>query len=393
MEKQYKTPEERKAQRLKLAQRQRAIRAGAILLAIVLSLISLVQSCSTKKAIEDLAAQIAAKKAAQAEALQAEASVVEIPVIPETVEAVPGDHTITLSFVGDVTLCGPEDSEAQTRFQSTLENQGAACFFEDVKSIFEGDDLTVINLECVLANTGRRVEKSTTFRADPSYMDILTEGGVDAVSIASDHTRDYGDEGHVDTIAGLDNADLYRFGNGFTTMVTLDGIQVGFCGVDETEHGIGSQEELETDIYKLKEAGAEIIIVSIHWGEENATTPGDFQVELGHAAVDAGADLVIGHHPRVLQGIELYKGKYICYSLGTFLTGDTGLTDMDTVIFQQTFTLKDKTLESDFQLIPCVRDGDSFATLPASGTAAQTVLDKIYERSAQLDGGIQREEA
>lgn len=390
MDNQYKTPEERRAQRQKLLQRQRAIRAGGILLAIVLSLISLVQSCSTKKAIQELSEQLAAKKAVQ-QAMMEEPAPEQEASSPEAMTAIAGDHAITLSFVGDVTLCSPtEDGES---FGACYEKNGAACFFEDVKSIFEGDDLTVIDLECVLATTGIRVEKSTTFQADPSYVDILTEGGVDAVNIASDHTRDYGDEGHVDTIANLDNADIERFGNNYTTILTLDGISVGFCGIDETQHGVGSQEELEKDISKLKEEGAQIVVVSIHWGEENATEPEKLQQSLGHAAVDAGADLVIGHHPRVLQGIENYKGKYICYSLGTFLTGDTGLKDMDTVIFQMTFTVDGKDVTSAYNLIPCVRSGseNSYRTTPATGTAAQEILNKLYDRSAALEGGIQRE--
>lgn len=390
MDNQYKTPEERRAQRQKLLQRQRAIRAGGILLAILLSLIALIQSCSTKKAIEDLAAQLAAKKAAQEAMLETEPSFDEMQ-LPEVEAAVSGDHTITLSFVGDVSLCGPEGDEEG--FQSCYEKNGAACFFEDVKSIFEGDDLTVINLECVLATTGERVEKSTTFQTDPSYVDILTSGGIDAANIASDHTHDYGDEGHVDTIANLDNADISRFGNNYTTILTLDGIQVGFCGIDETQHGAGSQEELEKDISKLKEEGAQLVVVSIHWGEENAATPGKLQQSLAHAAVDAGADLVIGHHPRVLQGIEKYNGKYICYSLGTFLTGDTGLGDKDTVIFQMTFTVDGKNRESAYRLIPCVRSGseNSYRTTPAGGEAAQEILNKVYARSAELEGGIQSE--
>lgn len=393
MDNQYKTPEERRAERLKLAQRQRMIRAAAILLAIVLSLVSLIQSCRTQKAIEDLAAQLAARKAAEAQALL-EAQTQEEEQTAAGITAVSGDNSITLSFVGDVTLCSADDAEYTGSFEACYDTYGESCFFENVKSIFEGDDLTVANLECVMATSGTRVQKSTTFRADPSYVSILLDGSIDAVNIASDHTYDYGDEGHVDTIAHLDNADIHRFGNNYTNILTLDGIAVGFAGIDETSHGVGSQEELEKDIAALKEAGAQLIIVSIHWGEEGADSPNALQISLGHAAIDAGADLVVGHHPGNLQGIEYYNGKYICYSLGTFITGEGDVEDTDTVIFQQTFTLKGDTVtaEKDVNIIPCsLNDAEanrSYCPTPVSGEEADRIMNRIYTLSSELEGGI-----
>ncbi len=395
MDNQIKTPEQKLAQRQKQrkARQQRLLRDLAVLLAIVLSIASLVQSCSTRKAIDDLAATIAAKKAAQAEAqLQAEAEEAEAEAAPLT--GTPGDGAITLSFVGDITLCGPQGTEDATAFDAIYAQSGEACFFENVKSIFEGDDLTVGNLECVLAATGSRVEKSVTFRADPSYVGILRAGNIEALNIASDHTRDYGDESHVDTIAALDNADLIRFGNNFTHLMELDGILVGFTGVDETSHGVGSLEELEKDIADLKAQGAQVIVVSIHWGQENAQTPDDLQIELGHGAIDAGADIVVGHHPGNLQGIEYYKGRYICYSLGTFITGDTTTEDRDTAIFQVTFTVnKDAGAVADYKVIPCTLFSETGTPQPTplTGEDGERVLTRIYEMSAALDGGITRE--
>lgn len=399
MDNQFKTPEERKAERLKLAKRQRTIRAAAILLAILLSLISLIQSCSTKKAIEDLAAQIAAKKAAQAaQLLEAETETEEIPLDVFAAPApVSGNNTITLSFVGDCILASYEGCEDAFPFERCYELNGASYFFENVKSIFEGDDLTIANLECSLATSTNRVEKSRTFQGDPSYVEILTSGGIDAVNIANDHAHDYGDEGHVDTLANLDNADIFRFGNGYTKILEADGIQVGFLGVDETDLGAsGTLEALNEDIQALRDEGAQIIIASFHWGEEGATAPDDATVSLAHAAVDAGADLVIGHHAGILQGIEYYQGKYICYSLGSFLYGaETSVKDMDTMIFQVELSLnKDTVTTENYYIIPCSVAStatNDYCPTPLTGDEAQRVLDKIYALSGALDGGIVQE--
>lgn len=387
MDNQFKTPEEKRAERKKLLQRQRLIRTAAILLAIVLSLASLIQSCSTKKAIEDLAAQIAAKKAAQAAQVQAPQE--EAPIPSSNTQS--GDGKVTLSFVGDCILAS---NGGDGGFERCYDQNGAAYFFKNVKSIFEGDDLTIANLECALSTSGERVEKSQSYQGDPSYVSILTQSGLDAVNIANDHGHDFGDEGHVDTLANLDKAGISRFGNGFVKIVEADGIKIGFTGVDETDLGSsGAKAELEDTLQKLKEQGAELLIVSFHWGEEGQTEPDDNMIALAHAAIDGGADLVIGHHPGVLQGIECYKGKYICYSLGTFLYGaGTEPRDMNTIIFQVVMSVaKGSGQTEDFQIIPCSlasTQTNDFCPTPLTGEDAQQVLDQIYAMSSQLEGGI-----
>lgn len=130
---------------------------------------------------------------------------------------------------------------------------------------------------------------------------------------------------------------------------------------------------------------------SFHWGEEKAEYPNDVQVELAHAAIDAGADLVLGHHPHVLQGIEQYKGKNIVYSLGNFCFGGNMYpSDMDTMIFQQTFTLKGGKLQEDnvTNIIPCsissVEDYNNYQPTPAAGEKETEILNKITQRSQGL---------
>lgn len=380
MDNQFKTPEEKRAERARVIRRQRIIRTAAILLAIFLSLASLIQSCSTKKAVEDLAAQLAAKKAA---ALAQEASQEEEP---GDEVSLGGAGTVTLSFVGDCILSSNGGDGA---FESYATQNGDSYFFKNVKSIFEGDDLTIANLECALSSSGHRVEKSQSYQGDPSYVSILTTGGVDAVNIANDHGHDYGDEGHVDTLANLDMAGVSRFGNGFVKILEVNGVQVGFTGVDETDLGYaGAKKELEETMEKLKEEGADLIIVSFHWGVEGQTQPDDSMTELAHAAIDGGANLVIGHHPGVLQGIECYEGKYICYSLGTFLYGaDDTPREQDTVIFQ--IALNGTTGETEgYSLIPCSLSssaaGNDFCPTPLQGEEAERVLAHMDAMSEAL---------
>lgn len=395
--KKQQTPEQKRAERQKYLKMQRNIRMAAIALAIALGLISLIVSCSTRSAIKDLEAKISAKKAKEAMTLQEETPPSAAP--SASPSPVQDKQTITLSFVGDCTLSSYEGAAYDLSFESYYETYGEAYFFQNVKSIFEGDDLTVANLEGTLTKSENRMNKQWTFKADPSYVNILTTGGIDAVNVANNHTVDYGDEGYVDTLANLDNAGIARFGNDYTTIVSVKGVKVGLTGIYECEAGIECKTQAVDNVKALKEQGAQVIIVSFHWGDENSYTPNDVHTVLAHAVIDEGADLVVAHHPHVLQGIEVYNGKYICYSLGNFCFGGNSICqDKDTMIFQQTFTLLDGECQdnADYEIIPCSISTDmtanTYCPTPATGDEAQRILDKVYDMSAELTGGISPKE-
>ena len=407
-----KTPQQLRAERQKYLRIQRGIRMGAIAFAIILSIISLCVSCSTKKSVEDLAAQLRAKKIAQAqEELQAaQASASPAP----SSEAVTGGTTVTLSFVGSCTLGTDENDGYDGSFGEYYDNYGAGYFFQNVKSIFEGDDLTVASLESTLTLSDTRQDRDRALRADPSYADILTQGGIDATDVANDHIYDYGNEGYVDTLANLDNAGIGRFGfdNVLTTqvsgtslpnaaiqssMVEQDGISIGLVGVWQDSEQDYESMALDS-VNELQEQKAQIIVVMIHWSSEDPSIPDDGQISLAHSLINAGADLIIGIQPQAMQGIECYQGKYIVYSLGSFLSGDTAPESMDTMIFQQTFTVANGEAQSDapFEIIPCSISTDAttntYCPTPASGDDADRILDEIYALSDQLDGGIRPEQ-
>ncbi len=397
-----KTPQQRRAERQKYMRIQRIIRMCAILLAIVLSLAALIQSCAVKKAVEDLAAQMAAKKAQEAAAAAVSPSPSPSPE--------PEGEQITLSFVGDCTLGMDQTDAYEGCFPQYYDEYGAGYFFQNVKSIFEGDDLTVANLEGTFTASGNRADKLWTFRGDPSYASILTEGGIDAVNVANDHTDDYGDEGYVDTLANLDNAGIGRFGYSNELLVELApdggtagdsaeeaaGITVGLAGYSQAYDDYA--EKALSSVQSLRDDGADIVIISLHWGTEYEYAPDEDQVSLAHQLIDAGADLVVGHNSHVLQGIEYYHGKYIAYSLGTFCFGGSdNPPDYDTVILRQTFTLADGAVrpQAELELIPCSISSQSGSNTccptPASGTEAQRILDKLYTLSAEMEYGIEQE--
>ena len=141
---------------------------------------------------------------------------------------------------------------------------------------------------------------------------------------------------------------ISTFGYDRTAIVDVKGVKVGLLGTYELDVHEDCEEDMIENIQSLQEQGAQIIIASFHWGIERANIPNEIQVDLAHSAIDHGADLVLGHHPHVLQGIETYKGKNIVYSLANFcFGGNSSPSDMDSMIFQQTFTLEDGELIED----------------------------------------------
>lgn len=300
--------------------------------------------------------------------------------------------SFTISAVGDCTFGTDENFAYEGSMPAKYDEVGDFnYFFENVKSVFEEDDLTIVNFEGTLTDSTTREDKQFAFKADKSYAEILTDGFVEAANLANNHSKDYGEQSYNDTMDALDEAGITNFGYDRVAIKKVKGIKVGLVGTYVLADGLGVKDSMEKNIQDLKDEGAQVIIASFHWGEEKAEYPNDVQVELAHAAIDAGADLVLGHHPHVLQGIEQYKGKNIVYSLGNFCFGGNMYpSDMDTMIFQQTFTLKGGKLQEDnvTNIIPCsissVEDYNNYQPTPAAGEKETEILNKITQRSQGL---------
>lgn len=309
-------------------------------------------------------------------------------------EQEPDSVTITVSAAGDCTLGTDESFDYESGFTGIYDSVGdPSYFFKEVQPIFSQDDLTIVNMEGTLTEEETRAEKQFAFKAPPSYAEILTQGSVEAANLANNHSRDYGEQSYTDTINALDEEGITSFGYDRTALMDIKGVKVGLVGTYELEDNLGCKDEMVKNVESLKEAGAQIIIVSFHWGVELETTPNEVQVELAHAAVDSGADLVLGHHPHVISGIEEYKGKNIVYSLGNFcFGGNSSPSDMDSMIFQQTFTVENGELKEDnvTNVIPCkissaYQEGyNNYQPVPAEGEAKDAILQRIEEYSQNL---------
>lgn len=252
----------------------------------------------------------------------------------EPVETEPAEERILLTFVGDCTLgASPANYYAEVGFIKTVgEDYGYP--FRNVIGYFETDEYSFANLEGPLTDEGYPVQKTHTFRGPTDYIQILLENSVDFVSIANNHTLDYGQTGYTSTLETLNGAGIpYVERDASTVVTTPNGLKIGVYAAVYYHLDV---EDMVTEITDLKEQDCDIIIFAPHWGVEKTYTPTMEQVEVGHAAIDAGADIVWGSHPHALQPIERYNGGIIFYSLGNFSFGGNSMPeDFDTALLQQ----------------------------------------------------------
>jgi len=258
----------------------------------------------------------------------------------------PAPVTLVISAVGDCTL-GTDYRVvgAPGTFHREMDAVG-----EDYKYPFSGvlpelaaDDLTIANLETTLSSATSRIEAPFVFAGKPEYAQILKEGSVEVVSVANNHSHDLGQRGHADTLSALQKHGVGYFGYGHIDRRVIKGIEVvnlGYTG------GRSTIKNAMARAVKENKRADNLVIVSFHWGIEGINQPIDEQKVLGKAAIDAGADLVLGHHPHVLQGIASHKGRKIVYSLGNFVFGGhSNPADKDSMIYQALFTKKDGKVE------------------------------------------------
>lgn len=300
-----------------------------------------------------------------------------------------GNVTITISAAGDVTLGNHQNQEYAYSFRQKYDEEGDAYFLENVKDIFEDDDMTVVNFEGTLTYAEERRETTYNMKGDPSYIQILNDGSVEAVGFANNHCMDYLQKGHDDTVDCFKEAGLTYAYDAVTGIYETKGIKIGLIAVNEVEQGAAVEKIIQSDIDSLREQDADLIVVCCHWGVESETQPEDYQMVLGRKCVDWGADLVLGSHPHVLQGIELYQGKFIVYSLANFcFGGNRNPKDKDTMIFQQQFTFVDGVKQEDIvgRVIPCsvssVKGLNDFRPTPAEGDEYTRILQKIQDYSS-----------
>lgn len=290
---------------------------------------------------------------------------------PQASRADAAQTTITISAVGDCVL-GNDDRfrpDGSFRYYRHTLDKPDDYFFSGVRDILSKDDLTIANAECVIAAYDRRVHKPKQFggefwfRGDPGNAHIFAAGSVEAVNLANNHSFDYGAEGLKETVANLQRCGVTPFGCGLKQIVTRKGVRIGLLGyaaMGPLEQGMDEdtlKAQVAADLREMAPK-TDLRIVTFHWGVEKMRTPTAQQQRLGHFAVDHGANLVLGHHPHVLQPIETYKGVPIVYSLGDFVYGGSErVLDRNTMIYQHTFQLSGpgrRLTAQSSRVIPCL---------------------------------------
>jgi poly-gamma-glutamate capsule biosynthesis protein CapA/YwtB (metallophosphatase superfamily) len=304
---------------------------------------------------------------------------------------------VVLTSVGDVTLGTDDNFEKSTSLPTVYQNsKDPEYLFKNVSDIFKNDDITIANLETTFTTTNSKKEKQFNFKGDPILANAIVLGNIEGVNISNNHIYDYNKQGFDDTITTLKNYKINYFGEGNKWITTIKGVKFGFLGYQGWSNDSKLLNQIKNDIATLKAENCTVII-NFHWGEERKYSPNAVQKALAHHAIDNGADLVIGHHPHVVQGIEKYKDRYIAYSLGNFcFGGNSNPSDKDTLILQNKFIYEDEKLTSiGIRIIPTsissVPYKNDYKPTPLSGKEASRVLEKINKLNINISSEIKDE--
>lgn len=311
--------------------------------------------------------QAPAEKPASTEAPAEEPAAAETPALA----AQTGDEgeSILMSFVGDCSIGDAiQYRDYSGSYHTVLADKGYDWPFSLVKEYFEQDDWTVANLEAVLTARKSHADKMFPLVGDPSYVDVLTAGSIEMVNTVNNHCMDFHEEGYLDTLANLKRAGVRYFGSvlfqsapeyDWVDAVEIKGVRVGFAGFTYPKDEDYELRRIAKRISLLKEdMQCDLVVVSLHWGRENHSVFESWQAKFAARVIDAGADLIWGHHPHVLQPIQVYKGKLILYSTGNFTFGTMSQVDPSTGIFQIAIEKNDgQPRITQLRVIPCRTQG------------------------------------
>lgn len=303
----------------------------------------------------------------------------------------PTPVTITITAVGDCTFGGGiENGIDVTPFDHmmTKHKDDVSYPFSGILDIFRHDDLTIVNLEGTLTTSIEPIaEGKFHFRGKPEYARILKESSVEVANVANNHIGDFGVRGQEDTRKALFAAGVGVSGNGHVDRRIIRGVEVinvGFTGIHMT------RSKVKSAIESAKKPD-NLVIASFHWGMEGTHEVIDIQREFGRMAIDAGADLVLGHHPHVVQAIETYHGKHIVHSLGNFVFGaNSNPQKLESMIYRATFALEDGQIRPKaHEIIPVLlcarRPCLDFRPVPLEGEAKEKFLSWLAKENEKLE--------
>jgi hypothetical protein len=266
-------------------------------------------------------------------------TVMPAPPPTTTVAAVPATTTTTLPSKGWLTIQGVGDTNFDPDYIPNFRTEGYDFAFERLFGVFLNDDLTIVNLECSASNLGTPLPKAFAFRCDPAALPVAAANGVDVANLANNHGQDFGTEAMLDSRANVENAGIAPVGVGETldeaiepALFEIDGWTVavlGFGGVvpgewwlaTDERPGMASGDDTELMVRAVRAAGeiADLVVVTIHWGWELETEPRADDRARAEAMIEAGADVIFGHHPHRLGELEYIDGKPVFWTLGNFV--------------------------------------------------------------------------
>lgn len=314
-------------------------------------------------------------------------------------------YDAVLSFAGDVTLAKFNGSSGAGTFPAIYARSASKTYpFDRTRTIFSCDKLTAVNFEGTLTSRSVHSEKPFFFAGEPEYADILSASGIEAANLGNNHSGDYLDGGFDDTVSSLNGAGISVFypDNPHTARISTAAGTVNVCFISDV--CIGAQampekqlERLLSTVRKAAEQPDTIVIVNLHWGVELGLTPEGWQTDAAHAIADAGAGLIIGHHPHVLQGVESYNGCIIAYSLGNFaFGGNSTAANPETVILRAHITHENGApVMSGVSFVPCFTtssgsSANNYQPVICFGNDAEKVINTLITRSGKLACGISR---
>ena len=316
------------------------------------------------------------------------------------------EKTVTLSFTGDVTLGSEEyNRDNPYAFDGYVRRKGYSWFFRNMKEMFSSDDLTLVNLEGVLSDSSamENTKKTFRFRGPARFAKILTRSGIEACAISNNHLLDYGQQGYDSTIAALEAQGILYCGNEHYFVFEKDGIRIAFFALGNTFISQYANTVKET-IDRLRADGVNAVVCSFHSGMEYAARRRDRDQErYAKLAIDYwGADLVVMHHPHVVQGVDRINDRYVFYSLGNFCfggnlfirgqQGNSYIRSLESMVVQMDLHFADDGtyLGQEGRIYPCyisssasqVGDPNDFQPKFVTGTEAQGVIDRIQKDTA-----------
>lgn len=308
--------------------------------------------------------------------------------------------TIRITFLGDCTLGGEEKALDLSRgFVKTIDRNGYTYPFRNLSALTAEDDLTVANLEGVLSDRELpKVDKAYNFRGPTAYTEILKEGSVECVTLANNHTRDYTYAGYSDTVRTLKDAGVAYFSlDSMAVWQNDEGLKIGFLGA--SVHMSGDRfKEHRRQAEILRSVGCAAVVTVMHAGREYDPEPSDYQRQIAGRTISCGVNLVIGHHPHIVQGYEILNGVPVVYSLGNCVFGgNLNPKDHDALAVQADLSFEEGVLTGiTLHFYPISVSGETgyndYSPVLLSGEDAERVLRKMKESTGMSPGGFSEDQ-